>query len=311
MRLRVDGDGGNREAEGKHVSEGLDPVALDDGTRDVDVRPRPERVVGFGIKVAVGGQSVILVDPLDRLIVLTMAFGKRQVPVAITDLVTGVAHAVRGPCGLVVAPLDYKMAGVQGKDVGDRAAIRTLSENRSGSRPTSSDGGVEGEGLLEGWLSASSESFVGQLEHADREGLGCVVERFLRFRSVVIGNSNYQLGGGDKGDDLLGQDPWRVGGVGVLRGNRVFAVRIPPLQHPQVPVPVESVEDRLLIAEAAGDAVGDLARVVVGRADAVWRAAVTGYGGHSCAATSSGSGAYPTSYSWPCGQRNMVPEMPS
>src|SRR3990167_4256504 len=129
MRLRVDGDGGDREAEGKHVSEGLDPVALDDGARDVDVRPRPERVVGFGIEVAVGGQSVVLVDPLDRLVVLTMAFGKRQVPVAITNLVTGVTHAVRGPCGLVVAPLDYKMTGVQGKDVGDRPAHLILAEN--------------------------------------------------------------------------------------------------------------------------------------------------------------------------------------
>src|SRR3990167_4214545 len=291
MRLRVDGDGGDREAEGKHVSEGLDPVALDDGTRDVDVRPRPERVVGFGIKVAVGGQSVILVDPLGRLIVLPMAFGKRQVPVAITDLVTGVAHAVRGPCGLVVAPLDYKMTGVQGKDVGDSAAIRTLSENRSGSRPTSSDGGVEGEGLLEGWLSASSESFVGQLEHADREGLGCVVERLLRFRSVVIGNSNYQLGGGDKGDDLLGQDPWRVGGVGVFGGNGVFAVGVPLLQHPQVPVVVHAGEHRLLVTEPAGNAVGDLARVVVGRADAIWGAAVTGSGGQKASAPSEGRNA--------------------
>src|SRR3990167_4870197 len=106
MRLRVDWDGGDREAECKNVAEGLDPLAFDDCARDVDVRSGPERVVGFGIEVAVGGESVILVDPLDCLIVLTMAFGKRQVPVAVTNLVAGVTHAIRGPCGLVVAPLD-------------------------------------------------------------------------------------------------------------------------------------------------------------------------------------------------------------
>src|SRR3990167_6506799 len=114
MRLSVDRNGGNREAEGEHVSEGLDPLALDDGARDVDVRACPERVVGFGIEVAVGGQPVVLVDPLDRLVILTIAFGKREVPVAVTNLVAGVAHPVRGPGGLVVAPLDYKMTRVQG-----------------------------------------------------------------------------------------------------------------------------------------------------------------------------------------------------
>src|SRR3990167_6793466 len=250
MRLSVDRNGGNREAEGEHVPEGLDPLALDDGARDVDVRACPKRVVGFGIEVAVRGQHVILVYPLDRLVVLTVRLGKREVPVTVANLVAGVTHAIRGPCGLVVAPLDYKMTRVQGKDVGECAAIRTLSENRSGSRVASSDGGVEGEGLFEGWLSAAPESFVGQLEHTDGEGLGCVVEEFLRLWGVVIGDSDYQLGGGDEGDDLLGQHPRRVGGVGILWGNGVVAVGIPPFQYPEIPIAVESVEHRLLVTEA-------------------------------------------------------------
>ena len=57
VRLGVNRGGGDREAEGKDVSERLDPFPLDDGARDIEIGAGPKRGVGFGVEGAGGGES--------------------------------------------------------------------------------------------------------------------------------------------------------------------------------------------------------------------------------------------------------------